>query len=272
MGGRVGGRKQDWLAPDTRPGFVQVSASPAEMSALRSRCTTIQTLHQSLLGEMEGGQFKRSSEAAASLNLGAAGESGCTESQSGTVSEIGNFLRWKFAQAGNCKASRWRRSSHLWSSWSPCEKVPALPEINCSLPSATLLAATTGMSTTLFRAAAARTLSSSLSARALSSTAVTRRDLVQELYLSQLKSYKPAPVDKDAHVGVVKPFAAPSQPQPPPLPSNIAADLAAYDTAEPQLAEQVVQKSAVEGAAGGGALEYLAFLEEDIPEEHREAH
>jgi F-type H+-transporting ATPase subunit h len=69
---------------------------------------------------------------------------------------------------------------------------------------------------------------------------------------------------KDAHVGAVKPFSTPSAPQPPTLPTDLAAELAAYDAADPVRAAAETPKAA--GVAGAGAEEFLQFLEADEPE------
>ncbi|TFY73058.1 hypothetical protein EWM64_g10954, partial [Hericium alpestre] len=53
-------------------------------------------------------------------------------------------------------------------------------------------------------------------------------DLVQDLYIKELKSYKPTPPAKDAHIGVVQPFHVPPPPQVPALP-DLAPELSAYD-------------------------------------------
>lgn len=107
-------------------------------------------------------------------------------------------------------------------------------------------------------------------------------DLVQEIYIRELKSYKPPVVvrvrpgsysrpltpsqAKDAHVGSVKVFASPASPNPPVLPANLAADLAAYDVAEPTKAEvETVKATDLSGEqVGGGAEAFLAFLEADV--------
>lgn len=102
--------------------------------------------------------------------------------------------------------------------------------------------------------------------RSFSSTTVARRDIVQELYLRELKSYKPPPVPKDAHVGLVKQYTLPPAPQPPTVPVDLASELAAYDAAEPT--KVAAAAPAEEGASG--AEEYLSFLEQDLPKE--EAH
>ena len=81
-------------------------------------------------------------------------------------------------------------------------------------------------------------------------------DLVQDLYLKELKSYKPAPVkssDADAHV---RKFAIPNAP-PPPEESDIAKDLKAYE-------ETPVE---VEGALGPGEApvdRFQQFLDDEL--------
>jgi len=109
--------------------------------------------------------------------------------------------------------------------------------------------------------------------RALSTTVVTRKDFVQGIYLKEIKAYTPAPVAADAHVGVVKSYAAPASPKAPALPANLAADIAQYDAEEPTLADSA-GKATSEGETGEGhgGPAYLAFLEQDLPEEHQEAH
>ncbi|KAF5347297.1 hypothetical protein D9756_009890 [Leucocoprinus leucothites] len=100
--------------------------------------------------------------------------------------------------------------------------------------------------------------------RAFSSTTIARKDLVQDIYLREIKSYKPTPVAKDAHVGVVKQFSLPPSPQAPTVPADLASELAAYDSAEPTVAS-VSTSSASSEENGGGADEFLTFLEADVP-------
>ncbi|KAF9463343.1 ATP synthase complex subunit H-domain-containing protein [Collybia nuda] len=99
--------------------------------------------------------------------------------------------------------------------------------------------------------------------RAFASTSASRKDLVQDLYLSQIKAYKPAPPAKDAHVGVVKAYSLPPSPVAPSLPSDLAAELTAYDAVEPTKVEVAVASGSAEEVAGAEA--YLSFLEADIP-------
>jgi len=96
---------------------------------------------------------------------------------------------------------------------------------------------------------------------------------VQELYLAQLKAYKPPQKAADAHSGLVRTFSAPASPTPPTLPTDLASELSAFDSAEPVLASSAPSKSAAvdEGSdATQGADEYLSFLERDLPK--AEAH
>ncbi|KAJ3817403.1 hypothetical protein F5880DRAFT_1629781, partial [Lentinula raphanica] len=58
---------------------------------------------------------------------------------------------------------------------------------------------------------------------------------------------------KDAHVGVVKTYSAPAAPKTPTVPSEVASELAAYDTSEPVSTSQPAPpslggKEAISGA------------------------
>jgi len=72
---------------------------------------------------------------------------------------------------------------------------------------------------------------------------------------------------KDAHVGVVKKLSLPPSPRAPAPPTDLAAELSAYDGAEPALAATSATPGAntthEEGA--GGAEAFLTFLEQDLP-------
>lgn len=91
---------------------------------------------------------------------------------------------------------------------------------------------------------------------------VSPADLVQELYLKELKAYKPAPIkasDADAHV---QKFSAPKPPTSPEE-SNIANDLKAYETQEVEVEGQ---------AAAGEASPVEQDWFEDYEEEEAAAH
>ncbi|PPQ65458.1 hypothetical protein CVT24_010789 [Panaeolus cyanescens] len=103
-------------------------------------------------------------------------------------------------------------------------------------------------------------------ARSFATSAVTRKDLVQDLYVREIKAYKPAPTAQDAHVGSVKKFSLPPAPKTPALPADLASELSAYDAAEPTTADapKATSEAATEtGTTGADA--YLAFLEQDLP-------
>ncbi|KAG1730604.1 ATP synthase complex subunit H-domain-containing protein [Suillus lakei] len=104
------------------------------------------------------------------------------------------------------------------------------------------------------------------SARTFSTTSIARKDLVQDLYVKELKAYKPPAAAKDAHVGVVKNFSLPAVPKPPTLPADLAAELTAYDATEPTKAEAEVTSSSAHAGedVGKGADAFLGFLEADV--------
>ncbi|KAI5823524.1 hypothetical protein K523DRAFT_255015 [Schizophyllum commune Tattone D] len=103
--------------------------------------------------------------------------------------------------------------------------------------------------------------------RAFTTSAAARADIVQQLYIKELKSYKPAPAAKDAHVGQVRSWSAPQKPAAPALPTDLAAELSAYDAAEPTLASAPAAGEAP--AAASAAEEFLEMLEADpVVEEH----
>ncbi|EJD04767.1 uncharacterized protein FOMMEDRAFT_27085 [Fomitiporia mediterranea MF3/22] len=107
--------------------------------------------------------------------------------------------------------------------------------------------------------------------RCFASSSVARKDIVQELYLSELRSYKPPPAAKDAHVGVVKPFTPVTPPKAPSPPTDLASELAAYDAQEPSLSSVsstssgAAASSEIPDESGAGAKEFLSFLEADLP-------
>ncbi|OWT40146.1 F-type H+-transporting ATPase subunit H [Cryptococcus neoformans] len=100
-------------------------------------------------------------------------------------------------------------------------------------------------------------------ARSFSVSAV-KMDLVQDLYVNQLKSYKPAAKAADAHVGSVRSFTAPKAPSAPSLPTDLASELSKFDAEEPTIGGSAPKTSA--SSEGGESVEeYLAFLEKDLP-------
>jgi F-type H+-transporting ATPase subunit h len=122
-------------------------------------------------------------------------------------------------------------------------------------------------------------------------------DLVQDLYINQLKAYKPAPqvrppiypltaplphhpnppsirqqsTQSQANIQTadasssVRSYKAPSSPKAPTLPTDLASELSKFDAEEPSFASPAAAKksSATDGAES--ADEYLTFLEKDLP-------
>ncbi|KAF2803692.1 uncharacterized protein BDZ99DRAFT_491438 [Mytilinidion resinicola] len=94
-------------------------------------------------------------------------------------------------------------------------------------------------------------------------TAVRQADLVQDLYLRELKNYKPTPVKASDAEGHVQTFSIPKAP-PSPEESDIASDLKSYET----------QQVEIEGQAESGAapVEEDWFEAEEEEEEAAAAH
>ncbi|EIW68742.1 hypothetical protein TREMEDRAFT_63203 [Tremella mesenterica DSM 1558] len=101
--------------------------------------------------------------------------------------------------------------------------------------------------------------------RSFSVSAMGRKDLLQDLYVSQLKNYKPAPQAQDAHVGLVRNYTAPSPPQAPALPTDLASELAKFDSEEPIIGQTSATPKKEE--EGESADAFLTFLEKDQPKE-----
>ncbi|ORX92249.1 hypothetical protein K493DRAFT_316688 [Basidiobolus meristosporus CBS 931.73] len=76
-------------------------------------------------------------------------------------------------------------------------------------------------------------LASATIARGFSSQAAQMKDVVQDLYLKSLKSYKPAPQAAGAEAGQVKDLKLPAAPEVPKINEDITAELAAYDSEVP---------------------------------------
>jgi F-type H+-transporting ATPase subunit h len=109
-------------------------------------------------------------------------------------------------------------------------------------------------------------------------------DFVQDLYIRELKAYKPAPAvrnvgfgrgllslnnlqAKDAHVGAVKAYSLPPKPQAPAVPADLASELAAYDATEPTKAEVKAETTSVQDSSQGPEA-FLDMLEADVPEDN----
>ncbi|KAJ3715681.1 ATP synthase complex subunit H-domain-containing protein [Lentinula raphanica] len=108
--------------------------------------------------------------------------------------------------------------------------------------------------------------------RFFATSVAARKDLVQDLYLKEIKGYKAPPAAKDAHVGVVKTYSAPAAPKAPTVPSDIASELAAYDASEPVSTSQPAPQSSGGEETVSGADAYLSFLEQDLPKPEAHHH
>jgi F-type H+-transporting ATPase subunit h len=87
-------------------------------------------------------------------------------------------------------------------------------------------------------------------------------DLVQDLYLKELKSYKPTPVKASDSEGHVQKFSAPKTPKSPEE-TDIANELKAYESSTVELEGQ-----AAEGSPAPAEQDWF----EDEPEEEVKAH
>ncbi|KAG2182176.1 hypothetical protein INT43_007103, partial [Umbelopsis isabellina] len=54
-------------------------------------------------------------------------------------------------------------------------------------------------------------------------------DVIQDLYIKELKGYKPAPVAQGSEEGQVKDLKLPAAPEAPKISDDLSAELAAYD-------------------------------------------
>jgi len=110
--------------------------------------------------------------------------------------------------------------------------------------------------------------------RSFSTSQVAGKDLVQDLYINELKAYKAPPQAKDAHVGVVKAYSAPKSPSAPAAPTDLASELSSYDSTEPTLASSAPAAGAAPAAdeTGADAKAFLAFLEQDLPKPEQHHH
>ncbi|KAK4046128.1 hypothetical protein OIV83_006324 [Microbotryomycetes sp. JL201] len=103
-------------------------------------------------------------------------------------------------------------------------------------------------------------------ARQFSAQAVVRKDFVQELYLKELKAYKPS-TNAAAQAGAVKSYSTPSAPKAPEVPDSaaLAKDLESYDAAAvPVDAPKASSAAAGEGEEAGDADAYLELCEADV--------
>ncbi|KAL8995289.1 MAG: hypothetical protein Q9169_004933 [Polycauliona sp. 2 TL-2023] len=92
---------------------------------------------------------------------------------------------------------------------------------------------------------------------------ILRADLVQDLYLREIRAYKPPPLKPSDSEGHVQKFTAPKTPQSPDE-GDIAQDLKAYENQQVELEGQVAP-------GDSGAAEESWFEEEEDDEEHAAA-
>ena len=84
---------------------------------------------------------------------------------------------------------------------------------------------------------------------------------MQELYLKELKAYKPAPIKETDSVGQVATFSVPKTPKSPEE-ADLASSLKEYETMAVE----------VEGQEGAAAGQPAAVVEDWLVEEEEEAH
>ncbi|UZJ51190.1 hypothetical protein CBS101457_000510 [Exobasidium rhododendri] len=108
--------------------------------------------------------------------------------------------------------------------------------------------------------------------RALSTSAVLKKDIVQEAYIRELHSYKAPAKASDAHVGQVREFVTPKAPQAPSTPSSsdLSSELDSFASSEPDHAEHDATSEG--GAAPAPREDVNAFLEEARKPYEKEAH
>ncbi|KAF9164942.1 hypothetical protein BGX21_009490 [Mortierella sp. AD011] len=111
----------------------------------------------------------------------------------------------------------------------------------------------------LTRAAVARPAVSRMAVRNFTApSAPLMQDIIKELYLKELKGYKPTPDPKgDDAASQTKAFKAPEVPVSPTI--DAAADLSAWETANAEIADAVTEEAVEEE-------------EEEEEEEHEEEH
>ncbi|BGP43407.1 hypothetical protein JCM10450v2_007567 [Rhodotorula kratochvilovae] len=104
-------------------------------------------------------------------------------------------------------------------------------------------------------------------ARSFSSAPAARKDFVQELYLKELRAYKPKPVA--AAQGATKSYSTPSAPKTPEIPdaAALAKELEAYDASAPVADAPAAATEVVDASEAVGADDYLKLCEEPVKAE-----
>ncbi|KAK9894992.1 hypothetical protein P389DRAFT_172521 [Cystobasidium minutum MCA 4210] len=115
----------------------------------------------------------------------------------------------------------------------------------------------------------ARMAAASSSKRSFTSSVIVKRDFVQDLYLRELKQYKPKEMSANAHVGNVKEFHTPAAPKAPVVPTGaeLAKEIEAYEREEVEASSDAgVASEDAESAAVSQtqtADEYISFVEQE---------
>ncbi|GAA5931199.1 ATP synthase subunit H [Sporobolomyces koalae] len=103
-------------------------------------------------------------------------------------------------------------------------------------------------------------------ARSFSAQPVARKDFIQELYVKELKAYKPT--STPAAAGATKSYSTPSAPKAPEVPSadQLAKELAEYDAAviASDSPAPVASGASAEETDNLGADDYLKLVEADV--------
>ncbi|KAK9416838.1 putative ATP synthase subunit H [Seiridium unicorne] len=95
-------------------------------------------------------------------------------------------------------------------------------------------------------------------------TVSRRADFVQELYLKELKAYKPTPVKDSDAVGQVQTFSAPKAPKSPEE-TDLASSLKEYES---MAVEVEGQETVAPGTAAPVVEDWLVEEEDDEPAHH----
>ncbi|KAI1933629.1 ATP synthase F0 subcomplex subunit H atp14 [Ophidiomyces ophidiicola] len=103
---------------------------------------------------------------------------------------------------------------------------------------------------------------SSFAIRTFATSSARQADAVQDLYLRELRAYKPAPVKASDADAYVQKFAMPATP-PSPEEANIAGDLKAYETQEVEVEGQTAP-----GETAAVEEDWFEMPEEETPAAH----
>jgi len=91
--------------------------------------------------------------------------------------------------------------------------------------------------------------------RAMAATAIRGADLVQELYLRELKNYKPKPVSSEEMAEQTRKFTTPKAPAIPAVEGSGSDDVEAYAAAEVEVGAEEAEEAATFADEGGDLFE-----------------